>query len=83
MRRQPCWRSAKSREYIAFDLEQGGISKGYFRTQMEIIRSRWILGRAVANEKIKQLPEIRKQRDPIEWLKKRVTRGVGERVGRF
>ena len=49
---------------------QRSASTAYFRTQMEIIRSRWILGRAVANEKIKQMPEIRKQQDPIEWLKK-------------
>ncbi len=56
-------------QYIAFE-PRVGASTAYFRTQMEIIRSRWILGRAVANEKIKQMPEIRKQQDPIEWLKK-------------
>ncbi len=60
-------------QYIAFEPKEGGASKGYFRTQMEIIRSRWILGRTVANEKIKQLPEIRKPKDPIDWLRKRVS----------
>ena len=59
-------------EYIAFEPNEG-VSNGYFRTQIEIIRSRWILGRAVANEKIKQLPEIRNQSDPIEWLRKHVS----------
>ena len=60
-------------QYIAFEPKDAGVSKGYFRTQMELIRSPWILGLAVANEKVKELPEIRKQRDPVEWLKKRVT----------
>ena len=60
-------------QYIAFEPKDAGVSKAYFRTQIEIIRSRWIMGRAVANERIKQLPEIRKQRDPIGWLKKRVS----------
>jgi capsular exopolysaccharide synthesis family protein len=60
-------------QYIAFEPKDAGVSKGYFRTQIEIVRSRWIIGRAVANEKIKQLPEIRKQRDPIEWLRKQVS----------
>ena len=61
-------------QYIAFEPKEAGVSRGYFRTQMEIIQSRWILGRTVAAiEKIKELPEIFKQRDKIEWLKKQVT----------
>ena len=60
-------------QYIAFEPKEAGVSKAYFRTQIELIRSRWIMGRAVANERVKQLPEIRKQRDPIAWLRKRVT----------
>ena len=52
-------------------------SKGYFRTQMEVIKSRWILGRTVAKEEVKQLPEFMKvgtqQGDPIDFLKKRVS----------
>ncbi len=61
-------------QYIAFEPKDEEISKGYFRTQMEIIRSRWIIGRAVAAiEKIKPLPEISKQPDPIDWLRKQVS----------
>ena len=60
-------------QYIAFEPREGGTSKGYFRTQIEIIKSHWILGRAIAQANVKDLPEIRKQSDPIEWLRKRVT----------
>ncbi|MGA2030685.1 MAG: polysaccharide biosynthesis tyrosine autokinase [Thermoguttaceae bacterium] len=60
-------------QYIAFEPKEAGVSKAYFRTQIELIRSRWIMGRAVANEKINQLPEIQKQRNPIEWLRKQVS----------
>ena len=59
--------------YIAFEPKEAGVSKAYFRTQMEIIRSRWIMGLTVASEKVKQLPEIREQRDPIDWLLKKVS----------
>ena len=55
-----------------FGVKDAAVSKGYFHTQMEIIRSRRILGRALASDKIKQLPEIRIQPDPIEYLNKQV-----------
>jgi succinoglycan biosynthesis transport protein ExoP len=58
--------------YIAFEPKEGGVSKAYFRTQIEIIRSRWILGRTVASAAIKELPEVRKQADKVEYLRKRV-----------
>ena len=44
----------------------GGGNKAFFRTQMELIRSRWILGLTVASDRIKLLPEIRKAPDPID-----------------
>ena len=59
--------------YIAFEPREGGVSKSYFRTQIEIIRSSWIMGRTVANAAVKELPEIRKQADPIDWLRKKVS----------
>ena len=59
--------------YIAFPPTESGIPKDYFRTQVEIRRSKWILGRAIASANIKDLPEIRKQSDPVEWLKKRLS----------
>ncbi len=58
--------------YLVFDPGEAEVLAAYFRTQMEIIHSRWILGLTVAQEEIKQLPEIRKQQDPIQWLRKRV-----------
>ena len=60
-------------QYIAFEPREAGASQAYFRTQIELIRSRWILGRALDNEKIRQFPEIRKESNPIQWLKKRVS----------
>jgi capsular polysaccharide biosynthesis protein len=60
--------------YIAFQLHEGGVSKPYFQTQMGIIRSPWILGRAVISESVKDLPEIRRnQPDQVEWLRKRIS----------
>ena len=58
--------------YIAFPPAETGISEAYFRTQIQLIKSHWILGRVVASANVKDLPEIRKQPDPIELLKKRV-----------
>ena len=59
--------------YIAFEPREAGVSKAYFRTQIEIIKSRWIMGRTVASGAMKDLPEIRKKGDPIEWLRRKVT----------
>ena len=60
--------------YIAFD-HGGGASGVFFQTQAELIRSPWTIDRVLDNEKIKQLPEIREQKDPGEWLAKRVLVG--------
>ena len=60
--------------YIAFD-HGGGASGPYFQTQAELIRSPWTIDRVLDNEKIKQLPEIQEQKDPGEWLTKRVLVG--------
>ena len=60
-------------DYIAFEPKDVEVPKAYFRTQMEIIKSRWIIGRAVANLKIEEMPEIKRQPDPIEWLRKQLT----------
>ena len=61
--------------YIAFD-NRGVVSGTYFQTQVELIRSRYIIDRVLDNEKIKQLPEIQKviqeQKDPADWLVKRI-----------
>jgi uncharacterized protein involved in exopolysaccharide biosynthesis len=59
--------------YIAFQPKESGISKTYFLSQIDIIRSHWILGRTIASPNIKDLPEIHKQADPIEWLRKRIS----------
>jgi polysaccharide biosynthesis transport protein len=64
---------AETSPFVAFEPKEPGVSKAFFRTQIEIIRSRWIMGRTVASENVKELPEIRKQLDPIDWLRKRVS----------
>ncbi len=63
---------AEAPPHIAFEAKERGISREYFRTQVEIIRSRWIMGRTVASANIKELPEIHKRPDPIEWLQDNV-----------
>ena len=63
---------SESMPYIAFPPTRTGNSAAYFRTQIEIIKSPWISGRTIAQPNIRDLPEIRKQPDPIEWLKQRV-----------
>ena len=57
--------------YLIFEPHEN-VSMACLRTQLELIRSRWIIGRAIDNERIKQIPEILKQPDPIEWLRKSV-----------
>ena len=59
--------------YIAFGPRDAWVSDSYFRTQVEIIKSRWILGRTVASTAVKELPEIRKQADPIDWVQERIS----------
>jgi capsular exopolysaccharide synthesis family protein len=58
--------------FVAFEPREGGISKGYSHSQFELIKSPWILQRVVKSENVKDLPEIRKQSDAIEWLTKKV-----------
>ncbi len=67
-------------QFIVFEPRDAGISRGYFRTQVEIIRSRMILDQAllqlkedVRSKKIKDLPEIHKETDRIGWLQRRVS----------
>ena len=57
--------------YIAFD-HGGGISATYFQTQLELIGGRWTIDRVLDSEKIKQLPELREQRDPSDYLMKHI-----------
>ena len=42
--------------YLIFEPHEN-VSTAYLRTQLELIRSRWIIGRAIDNESIKQIPE--------------------------
>ena len=59
-------------QFIAFEPRQGERSKGYFATQIQLIQSAWILGRVVEQPAIAELPELRKQADPIAWLSKAI-----------
>jgi len=52
--------------YVAFEPKESVVSKGYFHSQMEIIRSRWIIGRAV---------------ETLEFGKKRRLHAASEEVG--
>jgi capsular exopolysaccharide synthesis family protein len=60
----------ESPQYIAFET-RGGVSSSFFHTQVNLIRSRWVMDHVLL-EKIGQLAEIRKQADPVAWLIKQV-----------
>lgn len=55
------------RPYIAFPGESN--SQMFARTQIELIRSRVVLGEILSDPKIAQLPEIKSQESPVEWLR--------------
>ncbi len=70
--RAAAWLQIKSEQpYVAFpddkpiDRES---SRKYVFTQIELLRSPLILGRALSQPEIAQLPELRRQRDPVNWL---------------
>jgi uncharacterized protein involved in exopolysaccharide biosynthesis len=60
-------------QYIAFAPSESASPKDYLRTQVEVIRSKWIANRTLASEKIKDLSEVLKQRDPLQWLSERLS----------
>jgi len=59
--------------YLAFEPESSrdGLDR-FVRTEMALIRSPLVLGPVVTQSAISQLPEIREQEDPIEWLSQRI-----------
>ena len=54
------------RPYIAFPGESN--SQMFARTQIELVRSPVVLIETLSNSKIAQLPEIKSQEAPLEWL---------------
>jgi polysaccharide biosynthesis transport protein len=65
--------------YVAFEPKQESRSKAYFQTQMELIRSRWVLAPSM-EELLKPDPkdgrpsphELQEQPDPVDWLSKQL-----------
>lgn len=59
--------------YLAFPtLEQ---SNAFAQTQVELLRSRFIIGRAVESDELAGVPELRKiagREDPVQWVHKRL-----------
>lgn len=45
----------------------------YMRTQIALLRSRPVLQSALKDEKVRQLPLVLKQSNPVEWLEKELT----------
>ena len=73
--RASAWLQVKSQQpYIAFPDERPNDRESAIKfvyTQIELLRSPLILGRALSQPGVAQLPELRRQRDPVDWLSKR------------
>src|SRR5262249_46477892 len=60
-----------TRPYIAFPDADGKSDPSSFpRSQIALIKSRWILGRVLKEENVAKLPLLRDQAEPEEWLEK-------------
>jgi capsular exopolysaccharide synthesis family protein len=60
--------------YVAFESKGEGRSRAYFQTQVELMRSPWVLRPAVEElAKGDKLPrELKRQPDPVTWLGKQI-----------
>jgi capsular exopolysaccharide synthesis family protein len=70
--RASAWLQVKSQQpFVAFPddtpVDREATQK-FVRTQIELLRSPLIIMRALSQPEIAQLPEIRRRRDPVEWL---------------
>jgi capsular exopolysaccharide synthesis family protein len=63
-------RVASSEQKLLQDGTRPQENTTYLRTQLSLIRSRAVLRVALRDEKVRQLPTVRKQGDPIAWLEK-------------
>jgi len=68
-------RMEASPPYVAYRLD--GNSRSFVQTQVQLIRSPLVLGPVVSEPEIANLPELKKQRAPIDWLARHV--GVNSR----
>jgi capsular exopolysaccharide synthesis family protein len=50
----------------------GSAIDGYQRTQVAMVRSRFVLNKALRDPKVAELPIVREQSDPLAWLEKQV-----------
>ncbi len=78
-------RIAANPERILSDNQSMDFSGGYARTQMAMMRSRPVLRDAISSEKVRQLPVLTRQGDPVEWLEKelKVDRVEGTEIVRL
>jgi capsular exopolysaccharide synthesis family protein len=51
---------------------EGGAHESYQRTQLALVKSRLVLNAALRQEKVADLPTIRQQARPAQWLEKEV-----------
>lgn len=70
--RASAWLQIKGHQpYVAYPDEEPAdrdSNKKYVHTQIELLRSPLILGRALSHPDIANLPELKDQRDPADWL---------------
>jgi capsular exopolysaccharide synthesis family protein len=70
--RAAAWLQIKSQQpFVAFPDETPAdreMARKFVHTQIELLRSPLILGRALSQPEIVQMAELRRRRDPIDWL---------------
>jgi len=65
--------------YLAFESRDDGRSKKFFETQIETIRSPFVLGPVVKRPEVAKIPEIAEQVDKVAWLAKQIkVASIGE-----
>lgn len=74
MYRSTAWLRIESRApYLAFPQSVGTYKDPFVETQLELIRSPLVLGDAVGNAEVAQLPEIAREAAPLDYLSEKVT----------
>ncbi len=70
--RATAWLQVKGQQpYVAFPedgSEDRESNRKYVHTQIELLRSPLILSRALSQPEISQLSELKRRRDPVDWL---------------
>lgn len=66
--------AAPTPPHLVFQIDKGGQNEytTFLATQQEMIRSRKIMGLVLEDPRIRKIPILLKQKDPVEWLGKNI-----------